>query len=101
MAFECSAQAFQPCAGGLHRLPTRADKAPVADGWVHEIKHDGFRLQIHARKGRVRLYTMTGLNWTDRYSWIVQDVARLSIGDAVIDPKCFKMPARMPTPSTC
>ena len=69
-------------------LPTRADKAPVADGWVHEIKHDGFRLQIHARKERVRLYTMTGVDWTERYPWIVQDVARLNIGHAVIDAEC-------------
>ena len=38
-------------------LPTRADKAPIADGWVHEIKHDGFRLQIHARGDAARLYT--------------------------------------------
>jgi len=36
-------------------------------GWVHEIKHDGFRLQIHVRDKRVRLYTMTGVDWTDRY----------------------------------
>ena len=30
-------------------LPSRAVKAPSADGWIHEIKHDGFRLQIHVR----------------------------------------------------
>ena len=69
-------------------LPTRADHAPVADGWVHEIKHDGFRLQIHARKDRVRLYTMTGVNWTERYPWIAQDVARLNIDHAIIDAEC-------------
>ena len=49
-------------------LPSRAERAPVADGWVHEIKHDGFRLQIHARGKRVRLYTMTGVDWTDALS---------------------------------
>ena len=37
-------------------LPTRADKPPIADGGVHEIKHDGFRLQIQTRKGRVDRY---------------------------------------------
>jgi ATP-dependent DNA ligase len=57
------------------RLPTRADKTPIADGWVHEIKHDWFHLHIHARKDRVRLSTMTGVDWTDRYPWVVQDVA--------------------------
>ena len=35
-------------------LPSRAVKAPSADGWIHEIKHDGFRLQFHVRGERVR-----------------------------------------------
>ena len=51
---------------------------------VHEIKHDGFRLQIHARKDRVRLYTMTGVDWTERYPWIVGDVARLNVRHAML-----------------
>ena len=66
-------------------LPTRAVHAPIADGWVHEIKHDGIRLQIHVRDKRVRLYTMTGVDWTDRYPWIVEDVARLKMRHAIID----------------
>ena len=72
-------------------LPIRADRAPVGEGWVHEIKHDGFRLQIHARKGRVRLYTMTGVNWTKRYPWIVQDVGRLDVDHAIIDAEAAAM----------
>ena len=63
-------------------------KAPSADGWIHEIKHDGFRLQIHVRGARVRLYTMTGVDWTERYPWIVQDVARLNVDHAIIDAEC-------------
>ena len=55
---------------------------------MHEIKHDGFRLQIHVRGDRVRLYTMTGVDWTDRYPWIVEDVARLNVSHAVIDAEC-------------
>ena len=38
--------------------------------------------------GRERLYTMTGVDWTNRYPWIVQDVARLDIGHAIIDAEC-------------
>jgi len=69
-------------------LPTRAERAPDADGWVHEIKHDGIRLQIHVRDKRLRLYTMTGVDWTDRYPWIVEDVARLKVGQAILDAEC-------------
>ena len=73
---------IEPC------LPTRVVKAPTADGWAHEIKHDGLRLQIHAREGRVRLFTMTGVDWTERYPWIVQDVARLDVEHVIIDAEC-------------
>ena len=66
-------------------LPSRAERAPAADGWVHEIKHDGFRLQIHARGSRVGLYTMTGVDWTDRYPWVVEDMARLNVRHATAD----------------
>jgi ATP-dependent DNA ligase len=37
-------------------------------GWAHELKHDGYRLQIHVRDGRVRLYTINGADWSKRYS---------------------------------
>ena len=40
--------------------PTVAKQPPNGPGWVHELKHDGYRLQIHVRDGRVRLYTMNG-----------------------------------------
>jgi hypothetical protein len=43
---------------------------------VHELKHDGYRLQIHVRDGRVRLFTMNGNNWTDRYPRIVEEASR-------------------------
>lgn len=64
--------------------PTLASKPPVGPGWAHEIKHDGYRLQIHARGGRVRLYTMNGADWTERYPLIVGAASRLK-GEAVID----------------
>ena len=51
--------------------------APRGPGWAHELKHDGYRLQIHVRNGRVRLYTMNGANWTDRYPCIIEEAARI------------------------
>ena len=55
----------------------RRQAAPRGPGWAHELKHDGYRLQIHVRNGRVRLYTMNGANWTDRYSCIIEEAARI------------------------
>src|SRR5262245_3846329 len=47
--------------------PLVAKQPPSGPGWAHELKHDGYRLQIHVRNGRVRLYTMNGADWSKRY----------------------------------
>ena len=57
--------------------PIVAKQPPTGPGWAHELKHDGYRLQIHVRNGRVRLYTMNGNDWTKRYPRIVEEAARL------------------------
>jgi bifunctional non-homologous end joining protein LigD len=48
-------------------IPTRAPKPPAGPGWVHEIKHDGYRLQVRREGGAVRLFTRRGYDWSDRY----------------------------------
>jgi bifunctional non-homologous end joining protein LigD len=48
------------------------------------LKHDGYRLQVHVRDGRVRLYTKNGNDWTKRYPRIVEEAARIK-GAAIID----------------
>jgi bifunctional non-homologous end joining protein LigD len=53
----------------------RRQAAPSGPGWAHELKHDGYRLQIHVRDGRVRLYTINGADWSKRYPLIVRDAA--------------------------
>ena len=57
--------------------PTVAKEPPLGPGWAHELKHDGYRLQIHVRDGRVRLFTMNGNDWTKRYPRIVEEASRL------------------------
>jgi bifunctional non-homologous end joining protein LigD len=64
--------------------PTVAQKPPSGPGWAHELKHDGYRLQIHVRDGRVRLYTMNGADWSKRYPLIIEDAARIK-GSAILD----------------
>jgi bifunctional non-homologous end joining protein LigD len=61
-----------------------SQRPPRGPGWVHELKHDGYRLQIHVRDGRVRLYTMNGADWTSRYPLIIAEARRLD-GSAIID----------------
>jgi bifunctional non-homologous end joining protein LigD len=57
--------------------PIVAKQPPSGPGWAHELKHDGYRLQIHVRNGRVRLYTINGNDWTKRYPRIVEEAGRL------------------------
>jgi bifunctional non-homologous end joining protein LigD len=57
--------------------PIVAKQPPSGPGWAHELKHDGYRLQIHVRDGRVRLYTTNGNDWSKRYPRIVEEAARL------------------------
>ena len=42
-------------------IPTRAYKVPSGAGWVHEIKHDGYRLQVRRVGDQMRLFTRRGL----------------------------------------
>jgi bifunctional non-homologous end joining protein LigD len=64
--------------------PTVVAQPPRGPGWAHELKHDGYRLQIHVRDGRVRLYTINGADWSKRYPLIIQDASRIE-GSAILD----------------
>jgi bifunctional non-homologous end joining protein LigD len=67
------------------QLATLKSKAPVGPQWLHEIKFDGYRVQIHLNWGKRKVYTRNGLDWTKRFSVIA---GALDIpGQAVIDGK--------------
>src|SRR6186713_3055575 len=63
---------YQPC------LPTRSLKAPTGPLWIHEIKHDGFRIVARRVGGIVRLQTKQGYDYAERYPLIVEAITRLS-----------------------
>jgi ATP-dependent DNA ligase len=71
--------AFEPC------LPTRGTKVPSGPDWIHEIKHDGYRLIVQREGKRVRLFTRNGHDWTDRYPLIVEAALRNRDTSFVID----------------
>jgi hypothetical protein len=62
---------FAPC------LPTRGTAVPARPDWIHEIKHDGYRLTVHREGKRVRLFTRNGHDWSDRYPLIVEAAHRI------------------------
>jgi bifunctional non-homologous end joining protein LigD len=46
--------------------PIKAPKPPVGTDWVHEIKHDGYRIIVRRDGLTVRLYSHNGYDWTAR-----------------------------------
>ena len=52
-------------------LPTKTDKLPSGGLWLHEIKHDGFRIIARKNGERVRLYSRLGNDFICRFPLIV------------------------------
>src|SRR6476659_934449 len=70
---------IEPC------LPSPADRPPSGSNWIHEIKHDGYRLM--ARRGLVgiRLITRRGNDWSDRFPLVIEAVNLLKVRSCLID----------------
>jgi bifunctional non-homologous end joining protein LigD len=63
-----------------------ATRIPPADNrWVHEIKHNGYRIQARIDGGKVKLLTRTGLDWTVRFRPIESTLKKLPVGSALLD----------------
>jgi bifunctional non-homologous end joining protein LigD len=63
-------------------IPTCALGPPAGPDWVHEIKHDGYRLQVRRDGDTVRLFTRRGYDWTDRYPAIAGTAAMIRLSRA-------------------
>jgi len=59
------------------------DQPPSGAGWVHEVKFDGYRMQLRVEKGKAKLSTRKGLDWTGKFSAIAKASAKLP--DSIID----------------
>src|SRR5262249_23223277 len=70
---------IEPC------LPSPSERPPSGPDWVHEIKHDGYRLMPRRDATGVRLLTRNGHDWSDRYPAIVEAVNRLKARSCLID----------------
>jgi bifunctional non-homologous end joining protein LigD len=66
-------------------LPTKADSPPSGSVWLHEIKHDGFRLVARKDGDHVRLYSRPGNSLTERFPLIVEALLGLRSRSCIID----------------
>src|SRR5262249_34845252 len=92
---------IEPC------LPSSAERPPAGPDWIHEIKHDGYRLMARRDPTGIRLLTRNGPDWAARYRLIVGAVDRLKVRSCLIDgeavacdktgPAVFERLRRKPT----
>src|SRR3954471_12653445 len=66
-------------------IPTLAKVAPSGPIWVHEIKHDGYRIIARKDGERVRLWSRRGLSWTAAFPLIVEALRAIPAESAVLD----------------
>jgi bifunctional non-homologous end joining protein LigD len=66
-------------------IPARATKPPAGRDWVHEIKHDGYRLIVRRDGDTVRLFTRRGYDWTARYPAIAATAVQLRARSFTLD----------------
>jgi bifunctional non-homologous end joining protein LigD len=66
-------------------LASGVDKVPSGKRWIHEIKFDGYRVQVHLRDAAVKVFTRRGNDWTNRFRKIAADAWHISAGSAIID----------------
>jgi len=84
----------KPPAGGIKAnypgfiepaLATSISKVPTGERWIHEVKFDGYRVQMHVVNEAVRIFTRRGNDWTNRFKKIVADAWHLNAKSAIID----------------
>jgi bifunctional non-homologous end joining protein LigD len=71
---------FQP-----PQLATLVDHVPTGAAWLYEMKYDGYRCLIAIGGGKARIYTRSGLDWTDKFPEIAEAAATLPARSALID----------------
>ena len=86
---------IEPC------LPSPADCPPSGSNWIHEIKHDGFRLMARRDPVGIRLITRRGNDWTPRYPLVVEAVNHLKVRSCLIDGEVVCCDEQGVTPSSC
>jgi bifunctional non-homologous end joining protein LigD len=66
-------------------LATSVGKVPSGTRWIHEIKFDGYRVQVHIKDAAIKVFTRRGNDWTKRFRKIANDAWHVNAGSAIID----------------
>ncbi|MCK9354723.1 MAG: DNA ligase D [Gallionella sp.] len=75
------------------QLATPVERAPTGSAWLHEIKFDGYRIVAHIERGKARLMTRNGLDWTARLRTLARQLETLPVQQAVLDGELVALTA--------
>jgi ATP-dependent DNA ligase len=67
------------------QIPVLSPEPPTGSGWIHEIKHDGFRTLIRIAGKDVLAFTRSGLDWSDKYRPVLDACCKFLCRSALID----------------
>ena len=66
-------------------LATSIEKVPSGERWIHEIKFDGYRVQVHLANEAAKIFTRRGHDWTHRFKKVAHDAWQIRANSAVVD----------------
>src|SRR5712692_11655565 len=75
------------------QLATLVSGPPPGDGWVHEIKLDGYRILLRIERGRVKLLTRNRQDWTTRFPAVAKAAAALPVKEALLEGEIVALDA--------
>jgi bifunctional non-homologous end joining protein LigD len=76
------------------QIPVLSAEPPTGSGWIHEIKHDGFRTLISVSGKDRRAFTRSGLDWSDKYHRVIDACRKLRCRSALIDGEIIVQDAK-------
>ena len=77
-------------------LASSIEKVPSGSRWIHEIKFDGYRVQIHLTNEAVQIFTRRGHDWTHRFKKVSHDAWHIKAASAVVDGESSCPPRTAP-----
>ena len=78
----------------LPAQPTLRDRPPKGERWVHEVKFDGYRVQLHKDGKEVVIYSRNGIDFTERFPSIAYALARFPAKRVIIDAEVVAVTAK-------
>ena len=82
------------------QLCTLVDEVPTGNGWIHEVKYDGYRALRAVGGGKAKVFTRNGLDWSAKFANIAGAAAALPVESALIDGEIVAFKGGRPDFST-